>query len=158
MSSVLSSCSVFLASVMSAPTFEIFGEVRSHKCDNVEIVDDTTPKSPAVKRKTKPTPPSLSAAATRWLLRSGTSIDVQEVAHDQRIRIVIPPGRTRLVDPQIASMYATTSSVVVNDVVPIFPHWKDYKERSDVFSGFARHLSVSFVTQLFSSFHCCLKK
>ena len=38
-------------------------------------------------------------------------------------------------DPKIASMYATACSVVVNDDVPIFPHWKDYKERPDVFSG-----------------------
>ena len=143
---------------MSAPNYVIFGEVHCRKRDNVEIVDDTTPESPAVKRKTKPTTPSLSAAATRPLLRSGTSIDVQEVAHDQTIRIVIPPGRTRPVDPKIASMYATACLVDVNDVVPIFPHWKDYKERPDVFYGFARHLSVSFVTQLSSSFHCCLKK
>ena len=61
---VLSSCNVFLASVMSAPNYVIFGEVRSRKRDNAEIVDDTTPESPAVKRKTKPTPPSLSVAAT----------------------------------------------------------------------------------------------
>ena len=107
---------------MSAPNYVIFGEVRSHKRDNAEIVDDTTPESPAVKRKTKLTPPSLSEAATRRLLRSGTSIDVQEVAHDQRIRIVIPPGRTRPADPKIASMCATACSVAVNDVVPIFPH------------------------------------
>ena len=143
---------------MSAPNFEIFGEVRSRKRDNAEIGDGTIPESPAVKRKTKTTPPSLSAAATRRLLRSGTSIDVQGVAHDQRIRIVIPPGRTRPVDPKIASMYATACSVAVNDVGPIFSHWKDYKEKPDVFSGFDRHLSVSFVTQLSSSFHCCLKK
>ena len=110
---------------MSAPNYVIFGEVRCRKRDNVEIVDNTTPESPAVKRKTKPTPPSLSAAATGRLLRSGTSIDVQGFAHDQRIMIVIPPGRAWPVDPKIASMYATACSVAVNDGVPIFPHWKD---------------------------------
>ena len=82
MSSVFSTYSVFLASIMSTPNYVIFGEVRCRKHDNAEIVDGTTPESPTVKRNTKPAPPSLSAAATRRLLRSGTSIAVQEVAHD----------------------------------------------------------------------------
>ena len=174
------------------------GEVRNRKRVNAEIVDGTKPETPVVKRKIKPTPPAVPAAATPRLLRPATSKALQAVAHGQleaaqqkettghqqeaaaqreqapppgkmppvhkllglemqgqRIRIVIPPGRTRPVQPKIASKYATACSVAVNAVVPIFPHWKDYKERPDVFSGFARHLSVSFVTQLSSSFHCC---
>ena len=142
---------------MSTPNYEIFGEVHPRKRDNVEIVDGTTPESGS-KEKDQTDSSILYAAVTQRILRSGTSIDVQEVAHDQRIRIVIPPGRTRPVDPKIASMYAIACSVAVNDVVPIFSHWKDYTEITGVFSGFARHLSVCFVTQLSSSFHCCLKK
>ena len=47
----------------------------------------------------------------------------------ESIRIVIPAGKTRPVDPKIASRYASACSVAVRDVVPIFPHWKDYKEK-----------------------------
>ena len=60
---------MFLASVIFAPNFEIFGEVRSRKRDNAEIVDGTTPESPAVKRNIKPTPLAVPAAATQRLLR-----------------------------------------------------------------------------------------
>ena len=166
------------------------GEVRHRKRVNAEIVDGTTPETPVVKRKIKPTPPAVPAAATPRLIRSATCKALQAVAHDQleaaqqkettghhqeaaaqceqapphdkipglergtKFRLVIPPGRTRPVDPKIASMYATACSVAVNVVVPIFPHWKDYKERPDIFSRFVKHVSVSFVTQFSSSFHC----
>ena len=66
----------------------------------------------------------------------------------ERVRIVIPARKTRPVDPKIASRYASACSVAVRDVVPIFPHWKDYKERGDIFSAYASHVSGRFVLNL----------
>ena len=71
------------------------------------------------------------------------------------IKIAIPPGKSRPADAKIASIYATMCLIAVNEVVPIFPHWKQYKERKDIFDAYVSHVSVSFVTQVSSSFHCC---
>ena len=80
----------------------------------------------------------------------------RNMSKGNRIRIVIPPGKTRPVDPKVASMYATACSIAVKQTVPIFPHWKEYKGREDIFFAYAGHMSISFVTQFSSSFRCCL--
>ena len=81
--------------------------------------------------------------------------ELDGMSKENRIKIVIPPGKSRPADAKIASMYATACSIALNEVVPIFAHWKQYKERKDIFSAYASHVSVSFVTQVSSSFHCC---
>ena len=83
----------------------------------------------------------------------GKNLGSMSMSKGKRIRIVIPPGKTRPVDPKVASMYATACSIPVKETVPIFPHWKEYKGREDIFSSYYGHVSVSFVTQLSSSFH-----
>ena len=83
--------------------------------------------------------------------------EVDKMSKGNRIKIAIPPGKSRPADAKIASMYATACSIVVNEVVPIFPHWNQYKERKDIFSVYASHVFVSFVTQVSGSFHCCSK-
>ena len=54
----------------------------------------------------------------------------------------------RIIDPKIASMFATAYSASVRDTVPILPHWKQYKGRHEIFSMYIAHLSVSFATHL----------
>ena len=81
--------------------------------------------------------------------------ELDRMSKGSRMKIVIPQGKSQPADAKIASMYATACSIVVNEVVPIFPHWKQYKDKKDIFSAYVSHVSVSFVTQVSSSFHCC---
>ena len=69
--------------------------------------------------------------------------EVERVSKGGRIRIVIPPGKLRPADSKIASMYAAACSIAVNEVVPILPHWKEYKDRIEIFSAYACHGVIS---------------
>ena len=72
-----------------------------------------------------------------------------------RIKIVIPSGKSRPADAKIASMYTTACSIDVKEDVPILSHWKLYKKRSDILSVYMGHVDVSFVTTDSSSLYCC---
>ena len=54
----------------------------------------------------------------------GKELDRKSKGH--RFRIFIRLGKTRPSDRQIASMYATTCLIVVNEVVPVLNHYKLY--------------------------------
>ena len=64
----------------------------------------------------------------------------------KRFRIVIHPGKTRPRDRQIASMYATTCSIAINEVVPLLTHYKLYRERDDIYQAYSGHVSIRFVS------------
>ena len=86
-------------------------------------------------------------------INMGKQLD--RMSKGNRIKIVIPPGKSRPADAKIASMYATACSIAVKEVVPILTHWKLYKERSDILSVYMGHVAVSFVTLDPSSLYCC---
>ena len=65
-----------------------------------------------------------------------------------RTTLLISQGKTRPVDPKIASMFATACSAAVRDTVPILPHWKQYKGRHEIFSMYVAYFCVSFANHL----------
>ena len=77
--------------------------------------------------------------------------EMERKSKGQRFRIVIPPGMTRPTDGKIASMYATACSIAVKEVVPLFTHFKLYKDRDDIYQAFSGHVSVRFVSFASSS-------
>ena len=74
--------------------------------------------------------------------------ELNSVSNGGRTTLLITQGKSRPVDPKIASMFATACSAAVRDTVPILPHWKQYKGRHEIFSMYVAHLSVSFATHL----------
>ena len=74
--------------------------------------------------------------------------ELNSVSNGGRITLLIPQGKSRPVDPKIASMFATACSAAVRDTVPILSHWKQYKGRHEIFSMYVAYLSVSFATHL----------
>ena len=74
--------------------------------------------------------------------------ELNTVSNGGRIKLDIPRGKSRPVNPKIASMFATACFVDVRDNVPILPHWKQYKGRHKIFSMYIIHLIVSFATHL----------
>ena len=46
------------------------GAVRNRKRVNADLVDATTPETPVIKKKTKPTPPAVPAAASPRVTRA----------------------------------------------------------------------------------------
>ena len=77
--------------------------------------------------------------------------DLDRKSRGHRFRIVIAPGATRPSNPVLASMYATACSIAVKEVVPLFTHFKLYKDRDDIYQAFSGHVSVSFVSLASSS-------
>ena len=77
--------------------------------------------------------------------------ELDRMSKGTRFRIVILPGKTRPIDRQIASMYATACSIAVKKVVPLYTHFKMYKGRKDIYKLFAGHVGVRFVSLASSS-------
>ena len=74
--------------------------------------------------------------------------ELNSVSNGGRTTLLISQGKSRPVDPKIASMFSIACSVAVRDIVPISPHWKQYKGRHKIFCMYVAHLSVSFATHL----------
>ena len=60
-----------------------------------------------------------------------------------RMPISVVEGNRRPHDPVQAAKFASEAGVVVRSQVPIFPHWKHYKQQIELLNGFVAKLSVS---------------
>ena len=60
-----------------------------------------------------------------------------------KLHIVIPRWRIRPLVPLVAAKFATECNIAVRNHVPVFKHWKDYKNHSGLFKLFTGKLSVS---------------
>ena len=63
-----------------------------------------------------------------------------------RPTLEILPGRTRPVDPVVAAKFATKCGLTFRSQMPIFTHWKKYKERPEVRADYQGRLVVRFLT------------
>jgi hypothetical protein len=60
-----------------------------------------------------------------------------------KLPVVIPEGRIRPVAPLAAAKFATECNIAVRNHVPVYKHWKDYKDQASLFNLFTDKLSVS---------------
>jgi hypothetical protein len=60
-----------------------------------------------------------------------------------KLQVVIPEGKIRPMAPLVAAKFATECNIAVRNHVPVFKHWKDYKNHSGLFNLFTGKLSVS---------------
>uniref|UniRef100_K4A0Y5 Uncharacterized protein n=2 Tax=Setaria italica TaxID=4555 RepID=K4A0Y5_SETIT len=80
--------------------------------------------------------PSKVRPATRGVL-----LDKMTKAMGRRMPISGAEGNTRPHESLQAAKFASEAGVIVKSQVPIFPHWKDYKEGIEHFEGFLKRLS-----------------
>ena len=88
--------------------------VPTHKRVNAYICDGAPPETSALKKKINSPPPAEPAALSPWVTRSASQRNLKG-----RITLVIPPGNTRPLHPNIASKYVTCCSLAVKEVVPV---------------------------------------
>ena len=74
-----------------------------------------------------------------------------------KMRLSFVEGKKRPEHPVQAAKLASESGIVVRDHMPIYPHWKDYKNESqkrqkDILKDHRGYLAVSAKTQ--SKGHC----
>lgn len=71
-----------------------------------------------------------------------------------KLPITVADGFKRPHDPVQAAKFASEAGVVVRDHVPVFTHWKHYKEKESkpIFDNFIGKLGVSF----FILSTCCI--
>jgi hypothetical protein len=55
-------------------------------------------------------------------------------------------------NPMIAAKFATECNIAVRLHVPIFPRWKDYKDKPNIFKNYLGKVAVSIVPELFLLF------
>jgi hypothetical protein len=60
-----------------------------------------------------------------------------------RMPIAVAEGKRRPHEPVQAAKFASEAGVIIQDKVPILPHWKDYKGDEKYYKDFAAKLSVS---------------
>lgn len=61
-----------------------------------------------------------------------------------KLQVVIPEGKIRPMAPLVAAKFATECNISVRNHVPVFKHWKDYKNHSGLFNLFTGKLSAKF--------------
>ena len=88
--------------------------VPTHKHVNADIVDGAAPETPALKKKINSPPPGVPVAVSPRVTRSASQRKVKG-----RIKLVIPPGKTRPLHPKIASTYARCCSLAMKEGVPV---------------------------------------
>ncbi|RCV37940.1 hypothetical protein SETIT_8G103400v2 [Setaria italica] len=71
----------------------------------------------------------------------GILLDKMTKAIGRRIPISVAEGNTKPYESVQATKFASEAGVIVRSQVPIFPHWKDYKEETKHFEGFVGSLS-----------------
>jgi hypothetical protein len=69
----------------------------------------------------------------------------------KRLPLVIEPGKRRPNSVMMAAKFATECNIAVRQIVPIFPHWKDYKKYPKMIDAYISRVGVSVLS---SSFHC----
>jgi hypothetical protein len=75
----------------------------------------------------------------------GTCTPQRKRQNKIRLHVAIPEGKIRHVVPVVAAKFATECNV--RNHVPVFKHWKDYKNQSALFDLFKRKLSVSALSR-----------
>lgn len=61
-----------------------------------------------------------------------------------KLPVVIPEGRIRPVAPLVAAKFSTECNIAVRNHVPVYKHWKDYKNHNGMFNLFTDKLSAKF--------------
>jgi hypothetical protein len=71
-----------------------------------------------------------------------------------KLPLVIEPGKKRPNSVMIAAKFATECNIAVRDKVPIFAHWKDYKEvgAKPIIIDYIKRVCVRVQTCLFLLF------
>jgi hypothetical protein len=69
----------------------------------------------------------------------------------KKLPLVIEPGKRRSNSVMISAKFATECNIAVRQIVPIFPHWKDYKKYPKMIDAYISRVGVSVLS---SSFHC----
>lgn len=60
----------------------------------------------------------------------GRKLDQMTRSRKGKLPLVIEPGKKRPNSVMIAAKFATECNIAVRSHVPIFPHWKAYKEKT----------------------------
>jgi hypothetical protein len=77
-----------------------------------------------------------------------------------KLPLVIEPGKKRPSSVMIAAKFASECNIAVRGGVPIFPKWKDYKEKSSrpMIKAYINSVCVSVQTCLYTVYfqilHC----
>lgn len=84
----------------------------------------------------------------------GKKLDKMTRSRKGRLPLVIEPGKKRPSSVMIAAKFATECNIAVRQYMPIFPHWKEYKEDSSIpiILGYIDRVCVSVQTCLFTLF------
>uniref|UniRef100_A0A0A9CPI2 Uncharacterized protein n=1 Tax=Arundo donax TaxID=35708 RepID=A0A0A9CPI2_ARUDO len=61
-----------------------------------------------------------------------------------KLPIIIPEGKTRPVVPLVATKFATECNIAVRNHLPMFKHWKDYKNQPGLFKQFVGKIGAKF--------------
>jgi len=75
----------------------------------------------------------------------------------KRLPLVIEPGKRRPNSVMIAAKFATECNIAVRQIVPIFPHWKEYKKYPKMIDAYISRVVVSVQTCPFPLFICNIK-
>ena len=70
----------------------------------------------------------------------------------KKLPLVIEPGKRRPKSVMIAAKFATKCNIAVRQIVPIFPHWKEYKKYPKMIDAYISRVVVSVETFLFILF------
>ena len=73
----------------------------------------------------------------------GRGLDRMSRSKRGKLPVVIEPGKIRPNSVKIAAKFATECNITVRNHVPIFPHWKDYKNQHGLFKFFIGKVGVS---------------
>ena len=70
-------------------------------------------------------------------------LDRMTKAMGRRLPVTVAKGNLRPHDPLQAAKFASEASVIVRGPVPIWTHWKEYKQHIEYFDCFMGKLYVS---------------
>jgi hypothetical protein len=62
----------------------------------------------------------------------GRKLDQMTRSRKGKLPLVIETGKKRPNSVMIAAKFATECNIAVRGHVPIFPHWKDYKDKANL--------------------------
>ncbi|XP_044437700.1 uncharacterized protein [Triticum aestivum] len=107
-------------------------------CQQTQTEPDNDPEGPQSYDETRERGPNIGKGLERIRRRLGA-----------KLPLVIPEGRLRPEAPLLAAKFATECNVTVRGHVPVFKHWKDYKDpegnvREGIFKNFVGKVGNKF--------------
>jgi hypothetical protein len=84
--------------------------------------------------------------------RMGRGLERISRGFDNKIKLHIAPGNKRPEAPMQAAKLASKAGIFIRGRIPIFPHWKDYKDPNalEIMNDYMKNIGVS--AQLVFSF------